>query len=141
MDESNWEEKGCRETCERPKYSRATCPLLEKSHGRSVEELLEDLNNWERHVAPADLEELETRGISKVVIDEALRGIRFSNASFGAKELVQMHVVTLKKCVAAPDNVDRMYTAMHYPDEPLGMEIFDLEEDRQKIIREKRSES
>jgi hypothetical protein len=136
-------------------------PLPEKRPERSVEELLEDLNNWERHVDPADLEELETIGISKVVIDEALRGIRYSNASFGAfdagvrseslepekmtgqqyKELVQMYIATLKECVATPDNVGRMFTAMHYPDEPLDMTVFDLEEDRQKTIREKRSVS
>jgi hypothetical protein len=57
------------------------------------------------------------------------------------KELVQMYVATLKECVATPDNVGRMFTAMHYPDEPLDMEIFELEEDRQKTIRDKRSVS
>lgn len=136
-------------------------PRPEKRPERSVEELLEDLNNWERFVDPADLEELESIGISKVVIDEALRGIRYSNPTFGAfdsslrseslepekmtgqqyKELVQMYVATLKECVATPDNVGRLFQGMHFPDEPIDMEIFDAEVERQKAIKEQRSVS
>jgi hypothetical protein len=136
-------------------------PRPEKRPERSVEELLEDLNNWERYVEPADLEELEAIGISKIVIDEALRGIRYSNPTFGAfdaslrseslepekmtgqqyKELVQMYVATLKECVATPDNVGRLFQGMHFPGEPIDMEIFDAEVERQKGIKEQRSVS
>jgi hypothetical protein len=136
-------------------------PRPEKRPERSVEELLEDLNNWERYVDPADLEELENIGISKVVIDEALRGIRYSNPTFGAfdaslrseslepekmtgqqyKELVQMYVATLKECVATPDNVGRLFQGMHFPDEPMDMEIFEAEKERQKDIKEQRGVS
>jgi hypothetical protein len=131
----------------------------EKRPERNVEELLEDLNNWERYVDPADLEELEKLGISKVVIDEALRGIRYSNPTFGAldtslrsesiepdkmtgqqyKELVQMYIATLKECVATPDSVGKLFEAMHFPDEPIDLSIFDAEKERQEAIKEKRS--
>jgi len=130
----------------------------EKRPARSVEELWDDLNNWEKYVDPADVEYLEKHGVSKVVIDEALRRIRRSNKTFGPldnalrsealkpqtssgqlyQELVVMYIQTLKECVATPDNVGPMYEALHMPNEPIDLSIFDEWEKKKATIEESR---
>lgn len=126
---------------------------------RSVDELLKDLNNWEQYVDPKDLQELEAAGVSKDVLDEALRGIRYHNATFGPldggirseslepekdpgeqyRELVQMYVSTLKECIATPEDVGELYESQHFPGEPVDMSIFEEETKRQETLRQMRS--
>ena len=130
----------------------------DKRPERTEEEILDDLNNWEKYVDPADLEELEKAGIQKIVLTEAFRNMRFKNATFGAldstvrddaiepekasgelyKELVQLYIKTLKECIATPDNVGAMYKGLHLPDEEIDLSIFDREKDRQKMLQERR---
>jgi hypothetical protein len=131
----------------------------EKRPARSEHELLDDLNNWEKYIDAADIEYLQKHGVSKLVIDEALRGIRRSNPTFGAldaglrsealepsmergqqyKELVQMYVATLKECIATPDDVGAMYEALHFPDEPIDLSVFDKWNARLKDIERVRT--
>jgi hypothetical protein len=131
----------------------------EKRPDRTAEELLQDLNNWEQYVDAADIAELEKAGVSKIVLDEALRPFRFHNPTFGAldsslrseairpetgfgdnyKGLVQMYVQTLKECLPTTEDVGDIYKALHFPDEPVDLSIFDREKERQKMLHEKRA--
>ena len=131
----------------------------EKRPARPVEDLWDDLNNWEKYVDPADIEYLEQNGVSKVIIDEALRKIRRSNPTFGPldnalrsealepdtspgglyKEFVQIYVQTLKECVATPENVGEMYEALHMPDEPIDLSIFNDWEKKKAEIEKSRA--
>ena len=135
--------------------------LPEKRGERRAEELLDDLDNWEQYANPADLKVLEAAGISKMVLDEALRNIRYSNKTFGSldsgprydalepdkssgelyRNYVQLYISTLKDCLASPDDVGAMYEATHFPDEPIDLSIFQREEERQKKLLEKRVSS
>jgi len=132
--------------------------LPEKRPERTEQELLNDLNNWEQYVDPADIVILEKAGISKVVLDETLRVTRFKNQSFGAldsslrsealmpemgrgglyKEFVQTYIQTLKECIATPDNVGPLYEGLHFPGESVDLGIFDREKERQKMLMAKR---
>lgn len=125
---------------------------------RTEEELLKSLNDWEQYVDPADIAHLEANGVAKVVVDEALRGIRFHNRSFGSlddamqgeklenekesgedyKELVQEYIATLKECVATPEEPGEMWELMHFPGEPIDTTVFEKEKKRQKKLMEKR---
>lgn len=125
---------------------------------RPVEELLVDLNDWERYVDPKDLEELMAAGISKTSLDEALRTFRFHNPTFGTldtsvsteklkpelasgedyKELVQLYIESLKECLPTKDEPGDMYEAVHYPDESIDLSIFDHETKRQEKLSEMR---
>ncbi|GKY92824.1 hypothetical protein MPSEU_000252000 [Mayamaea pseudoterrestris] len=131
----------------------------EKRPDRSAEELLDDLNNWEKFVDPEDIKILVDAGISMAALDEALRGIRYSNASFGVfdasiraeslkpekmtgeiyKELVQMYVATMKECIATPENVGELYESVHFPNEPIDLSIFENETKRQESLQKRRS--
>ncbi|GAX09984.1 hypothetical protein FisN_11Lh023 [Fistulifera solaris] len=135
--------------------------LAEKRPDRKEDELIDDLNNWEKYVDPADLELLEKAGINKVALDESLRTFRFHNPTFGAldsslrsealrpelergqqyKELVQMYVETLKECLPSREEPGLIYEALHFPDEPIDLTIFDREKERQKVLNEKRARS
>ena len=148
--------------------SMICCPVVsmrrplyraEKRPARSTEELWDDLNNWEKYVDTADIEYLEEHGVSKVIVDEALRRIRRNNPTFGPldqavrseaiepdtapgdlyKEIVQLYIQTLKECVATPDNVGPMYEALHMPDEPIDLSIFDDWEKRKADIEMSRA--
>lgn len=128
---------------------------------RSTEELVNDLTSWEQYVDPADIVELEKAGISKATLDEALRAIRFNNATFGAldsalrtealepqkqqgelyKELVELYIETLKECLATPENVGPLYEAMHFPDEDIDLSIFEQEKERQiQLLKHKKAD-
>ena len=131
---------------------------VEKRLERTEEELLDDLNNWEKYVDPADLEQLHKAGISKTVLDEAMRSIRFGNATFGPldsalrsealepekesgelyKEMVQLYIEMLKDCLPSKEDVGPMYELLHFPDEPIDLGIFDREKERQRQLEEKR---
>ena len=53
---------------------------------RSEEELLNDLNNWERYLQPGELEELERRGIRKEVLNDIFITVRYKNRTFGVED-------------------------------------------------------
>jgi hypothetical protein len=132
---------------------------VETRKERSAEELLDDLNNWEKCVNQEDLKTLEAAGIAKVVLDEALRNIRYNNKTFGSfdsaprsealepqkmqgelyRELVQLYVSTLIDCLPTEAKVGEMYEVTHYPDEPIDLSVFQTEKDRQKRLLEKRA--
>ena len=134
-------------------------PVLEKRPERSETDLLKDLDDWERFVDPADIETLEKGGVSKTVLDEALRVFRYKNATFGPldaamrseslkpekgpgemyKELVQLYVKTLIDCLPTEDDIGDLYEALHFPDEPIDMSIIDREKERQQMLQEKRA--
>eukprot|EP00797_Seminavis_robusta_P018295 Sro273_g105180.1 n/a (374) ;mRNA; r:51892-53013 len=125
---------------------------------RTEEELMKSLNDWEQYVDQEDIKYLEKHGVAKVFIDEALRGLRFQNRSFGAldwamrdeklepekesgddyKEMVQMYIETLKECIATPENPGDIFEGMHFPDEPIDMTIFDREKKRTREMLKKR---
>jgi len=132
-------------------------PRLERPE-RTREEILKSLNDWEQYVDPEDIKYIEKHGVAKVVLDEALRGMRFQNRSFGSldfamrdeklepekdsgddyKELVQLYISTLKACVATPENPGEMYEALHFPGEPIDLSVFDREKKRQRALMKKR---
>ena len=126
---------------------------------RTEEEIIKSLNDWEQYVDPKDIAYLEENGVHKVVLDEALRGMRFHNRSFGSldfamqgeklenekdsgddyKELVQMYVSALKDCVATPENPGVLWELMHFPGEPIDRtSVFEAEKQRQKKLMKKR---
>jgi hypothetical protein len=131
----------------------------EKRPARSAEELWDDLNNWEKHVDPSDVEYLEAHGVSKVVLDEALRRIRRENPTFGPldqavrseaiepdtapgdlyKEIVQLYIKTLKDCIATPVNVGATYEMLHMPGEDIDLSIFEEWEKKKAEIEKARS--
>jgi hypothetical protein len=133
---------------------------IDKRPERQVEELLDDLNNWEKYVAEEDIQFLVDRGINKLAIDEALRGIRRYNPTFGSldsgiraealkpekmsgdiyKEIVQLYIEQLKECISTPENVGAPYQAIHFRDEPLDLTQFELEKQRQRNINTKRAD-
>jgi hypothetical protein len=131
----------------------------ERRPDRDVAELLRDLNEWEQYVDPVDITSLEEAGISKQILGDALRGIRYNNATFGAldysiraealepeksagqqyKELVQLYIQTLKECLVSPENPGLMYEALHFPDEEIDLSIFAGEIERQEAIKRNRA--
>lgn len=124
---------------------------------RSLEILENDLYNWERHVDPKDIEELEKLGIEKTVLDEIFVTLRHSNRTFGAmdqamsgerlyqekrrgahyKILVRKYLKILKSCVATKEDPGLLYEAMFPPDQDVDLGLFDIEENRIKELRRK----
>lgn len=112
---------------------------------RSIEELEDDMNNWQKYVDPADIEYLDKNGAPRVVIDETLRGIRRNNPYFGMfdsgirdeqieegkkqgqlyQELVQLYIELLKDCVATRENPGEMLFEDVYPGEEPDYSCFD----------------
>ena len=140
-----------------PNYAAAP---LQRRPDRTIEEILKDMNNWEQYVEVADIEYLEKHGISKHVLDEALRAIRYNNESFGTfdatvrtetldpsthlapgqqyRELVQLYVETLKDCVATPENPGEIFTMLQFPNEEPDLGYFDHETKRLERIKNER---
>jgi hypothetical protein len=124
---------------------------------RSLEELNDDLNNWERHVDPKDIEELEKLGVEKSILDEIMLTMRHHNRSFAAvdqampgerlheqrrvgqhyQDVVRKYIKTLKECVATKEKPGMLYEAMFAPDQEVDMGVFDYEEERIKALRKK----
>ena len=110
-------------------------------------------------IDPGDLKYLEEHGVARAVTDEALRGLRYHNRSFGAldlamqeekldpnkesgdeyREAVRMYVETLKECVGTPEEPGVVYEAMHFPGEPIDLSIFESDkEESQENVKETR---
>ncbi len=124
---------------------------------RSLEELNDDLNNWEKHVDPKDIKELEELGIEKSILDEALRTLRLNNRSFSSidqampgerlyeqrrvgqdyRNAVRMYVKLLKECAGSKEDPGLMYKAMFLPDQPMDLSVFEYEEERIKALRKR----
>ena len=124
---------------------------------RSVEELHSDLYDWERHVDPKDIAELEQLGIEKGVLDEIMLTLRHHNRTFAAgdqsilgerlyeqrqvgthyRDVVKKYLKLLRSCVGTREDPGLMYEAMFRPDEDVDMGLFDIEEERIKDLRQK----
>lgn len=124
---------------------------------RSVEELRSDLYDWERHVDPKDIQELEELGIEKGILHEIMITLRHHNRTFAAtdqaisgerlyqergvgshyRDVVQRYLTVLRSCVGTKEDPGLMYEAMFRPDEPVDMGLFDIEEERIKELRKK----
>jgi hypothetical protein len=133
-------------------------PALQRRPDRSTEELLLDLNHWEQHVDPFDIEYLEKAGISKHILDESLRAIRYNNDTFGPldyamrneslepykstgeqyRELVRLYISSLKECVATPENPGKMFELLQYPNQEVDLEIFEYEAARVEKMKQER---
>mmetsp|Transcript_4239 Transcript_4239/g.5584 ORF Transcript_4239/g.5584 Transcript_4239/m.5584 type:complete len:1041 (-) Transcript_4239:314-3436(-) len=120
---------------------------------RTIEELNDDLNNWEKYVDPKDVEYLDENGVPRVILDEILRGIRRTNVYFGPlnspiedesiepksagelyKEVVVMYVETLKECVATPNDPGELFLEQFFPGQEPDLSVFDKwKEEKAKI--------
>ena len=133
----------------------------EKRPARSVEELWDDLENWEKYVDPADIEYLEQHGVSKCVMDEQLKRMRLKNPTFGPldhclrseaiepdkkpgeiyKEVVQTYVQVLKDCVATREDPGPVFLAGFENEEDIDYSVFDEWEKRKAEIERLRARS
>lgn len=124
---------------------------------RTIEELHADLYDWERHVDPKDIAELEHLGIEKGVLDEIMLTLRHHNRTFAAgdqsilgerlyekrqvgthyRDVVRKYLKLLRSCVGTRNDPGLMYEAMFRPDEEVDMGLFDIEEERIKDLRKK----
>ncbi len=124
---------------------------------RTIEELHADLYDWERHVNPKDIAELEHLGIEKGVLDEIMLTLRHHNRTFAAgdqsilgerlyekrqvgthyRDVVRKYLKLLRSCVGTRNDPGLMYEAMFRPDEEVDMGLFDIEEERIKDLRKK----
>lgn len=123
---------------------------------RSVEELNIDLYDWERHVDPKDIAELEALGIEKEIIQEVMITLRHHNRTFAAtdqaikgerlyeerqagthySDFVKNYLKTLKSCVATRENPGLMYEAMFKQNEEVDTGLFDMEDERIAELRQ-----
>ena len=124
---------------------------------RTEEELLDDLNNWEKHVDPKELEELEALGVNKKALDLAFRSLRFQNSTYGAmdtalrsetlfpekeageeyRETVREYIATIKECMGTPEDPGDIYKSLFMPGEKVDLSIFDYEKRRQARIKKR----
>jgi hypothetical protein len=124
---------------------------------RTIDQLKDDLYNWEKHVDPKDIEELVEKGISKDVLDEAMRTLRASNRSFAGddqampgeriyeqrpvgdmyKSAVRLYIKLLKECAPTKENPGRMYEAMFPIDQPVDLSVFEYEKKRIEAVRKR----
>lgn len=124
---------------------------------RSLEELKDDLTNWEKHVDPKDIKELEALGIDKSILDEALITLRQNNRSFAGidqampgerlyeqrpvgehyRYAVRLYIKLLKECAGSKEDPGLMYKAMFSPDQQVDLSIFEYEAERIKALRKR----
>jgi len=124
---------------------------------RPIEELRSDLYDWERHVDPKDIQELEDLGIEKGILDEVMMTLRHSNRTFAAadqaisgerlyqerqtgmhyRSAVRKYLKHLKSCVGTKEDPGLTYWAMFQPDQEMDFGLFDIEEKRIKDLRKK----
>ena len=117
---------------------------------RAVDELRSDLDDWERHVDPADLAELEALGVRKDVLDEVMRTLRHGNRTFAAadqaiagerlyedhapgghyREVVQTYLDVVRSCAGTREEPGLLYEAMFEPDMDVDTRLFDMEVER-----------
>ena len=127
---------------------------------RSQDELWASLqHSWKDHVEEADLEFLESHGVTRDVLEDAFLAARYNNPSFGVEDLersgdklhadripgqeygefVQLYVETLKELVTTRENPGALYESMFLPGEEMEFSLFDEEEERLEKLREERS--
>ena len=124
---------------------------------RTEEVLLDDLNNWEKHVDPKELEELEALGVNKMALDLAFRALRFQNSTYGAmdtalrsetlvpereageeyRETVREYIATIKECMGTPEDPGEIYKSLFMPGEEIDLSIFEHEKRRQARIKKR----
>lgn len=124
---------------------------------RTEEELLDDLNNWEKYVDPKELKELEDLGVNKMALDLAFRSMRFQNSTYGPmdralrnetfftdkeageeyRETVREYITTIKECMGTPEDPGDTYKALFMPGEKIDLSIFDYEKRRQARIKKR----
>jgi len=125
---------------------------------RTEEELLDDLNNWEKHVDPDDIEMILSTGIKKETLDNVMRTIRFSNTSYGPydqavskerfradgdrgeeyREFIKVYIENLKELLPTKKNPGLGYEALFFPDEEVDVSmITDPVDSRKKNAQEK----
>ena len=124
---------------------------------RSLEELNDDLTNWQKHVDPNDIKELEALGIDKSILDEALITLRQNNRSFAVidqampgerlyeqrrvgqhyRDAVRLYIKLLKECAGSKEDPGLMYKAMFSPDQSVDLSIFEYEAERVKALRKR----
>jgi len=123
---------------------------------RSEEELWDNLHNaWKKYVDPKDIAYLESKGVSRDVLEDAFMTVRFKNPTFGVedqarvgeklregyepgqhfREFVETYVETLKECASTKEDPGMFYNAMFFPDEEVDYELFDSEEERLEKIK------
>jgi len=121
-------------------------PLTQPRSERNIDELLDDLHNWEKHVVnPKLLEELYAFGIDKSILDDVFMKIRFQNRSFGVLDLerkgdklendrpsgsryaqfVNMYVKILRESITTPDHPGPVVESMFAPDENVNLDLID----------------
>jgi len=124
---------------------------------RPVEELNDEMNNWQKYVKEEDIQYLDENGVPRVILDEVFRGMRRTNNYFGVlngpnpeesvepdkagtlwEDLVISYVNLLKECVVTKENPGRMYLEQFYPGQPIDLSIFDkyeIEKEEMERIR------
>jgi hypothetical protein len=134
-------------------------PKLQRRPDRTIDELLRDLNGWEQHVDVADIEFLEKAGISRHVLDESLRAIRFNNETFGPmdyamrqeslepskgtgqqyRDIVQLFIECLKECISTPEDPGETFKSLFPPNVIPDLSYFEKEGNRLDRIKTERS--
>jgi hypothetical protein len=124
---------------------------------RSLEQLNDDLYNWEKHVDPKDIKELEAKGIDKSILDEAMRTLRLNNKSFAGddqampgeriyeqrpvghhyRSAVRLYINLLKECAGSKEDPGLLFKAMFAPDQQVDLSVFEYEAERIKALRKR----
>lgn len=139
------------------KYPHCTYQGPERRPDRPADTLLDDLDNWEQFVDAEDVQKIYDAGISKDVLNDALRSIRYSNRTFGPldsamreeslepeketgqqyRDIVKLYIETLLECLPNPDagtiedmNIPDTYLKLHQPNEEIDLSIFEKEKER-----------
>ena len=123
---------------------------------RSQEELVASLSEWKKWIDPADMEQLESFGVTIDVLEEAFSAARLNNPTFGVEdqaregermrpdkkpgqhfaEFVKEYVETLKELAATREDPGLLYEAMFLPGEEIDYDLFDEEEERLAALHE-----
>jgi RNA recognition motif-containing protein len=113
---------------------------------RPIDELLDDLHNWEQHVTrPHEIDDIVSFGIPKDVMTQVFRKMRFQNRSYGAidqerradkleqdrpsgaryAEFVDMYVHVLRNCITTPNYPGEMVEQMFEPGDEVDLDLVD----------------
>ena len=112
---------------------------------RPVEELEDEMVNWQKYTTEEDIEYLDKNGVPRVVLDEMMRGIRRNNRFYGVfdgnfrkekitpekapkqnyRDLVQEAIKTMKSCVATRENPGEAFYSQYKEGEEFDYSAFD----------------